>query len=293
VANQLVRDLINAGVHFGHGASRWNPKMAPYIFAKRSNVHIIDVKQTLKSILIAKKMLADIIASGKDAVFVGTKRQAQKAVEAAAAKCQMHYVSDRWLGGTLTNFRTIRSRLARLEQIEAMITSGTIEKESKKHAARLKREYKKIKGNLEGIRKMSQLPGAVIVVDGRKEYIALAEARKLGISTIGILDTDADPDEVDVVIPANDDSIRAVGLILNELADAVSIGKTMAVPQQAQAQRQRRPRSRSVLARADESHKKEDASEPAAQSGTQEPVQNDIAPQSGETQPPTGLDITE
>lgn len=158
MANQLVRDLINAGVHFGHGASRWNPKMAPFIFAKRSNVHIIDVKQTIKSILIAKKMLAEIIASGKDVVFVGTKRQAQKAIEAAAAKCQMHYVSQRWLGGTLTNFRTIRSRLQRLEQIEAMITSGDIEKESKKHASRLKREYKKIKANLEGIRKMSQIP---------------------------------------------------------------------------------------------------------------------------------------
>ncbi len=293
MANQLVRDLINAGVHFGHGASRWNPKMAPYIFAKRSNVHIIDVRQTLKSVLIAKKMLADIVAGGKDVVFVGTKRQAQKAVEAAAAKCQMHYVSERWLGGSLTNFRTIRSRLARLEQIEAMITSGDMEKESKKHAARLKREYKKIKGNLEGIRKMSQLPGAVIVVDGRKEYIALAEARKLGIPTIGILDTDADPDAVDVVIPANDDSIRAVGLILNELADAVSIGKTMAVPQQAQAQRQRRPRSRSALARADESRKKQEAAETAAPAESQEPVQSDTAPQASEGQPSSGLDVTE
>ncbi len=284
VANQLVRDLINAGVHFGHGASRWNPKMAPFIFAKRSNIHIIDVKQTLKSILIAKKMLAEIVATGKDVVFVGTKRQAQKATEAAAAKCQMHYVSERWLGGTLTNFRTIRSRLARLEQIEAMITSGAMEKESKKHASRLKREYKKIKANLEGIRKMGQMPGAIIVVDGRKEYIALAEAKKLGIPTIGILDTDSDPDAVDVVIPANDDSIRAIGLILNELADAVSIGKTMAVPQQEQAQRPRKPRSRSVLARADSHGKPEEAAEATGQA-VQQP---------DEASPPSaGLDVTE
>jgi small subunit ribosomal protein S2 len=288
VANQLVRDLINAGVHFGHGASRWNPKMAPFIFAKRSNVHIIDVKQTIKSILIAKKMLAEIVASGKDVVFVGTKRQAQKAIEAAAAKCQMHYVSQRWLGGTLTNFRTIRSRLQRLEQIEAMITSGDIEKESKKHASRLKREYKKIKANLEGIRKMSQIPGAIIVVDGRKEYIALAEARKLGIPTIGILDTDSNPDTVDVVIPANDDSIRAVGLILNELADAVSIGKTMAVPQQVQMPRQRKPRSRSVLARAEGPHKRAEAAETMGQ--TEQPEQ---APEPAQPQPTSELDITE
>ncbi len=290
MANQLVRDLINAGVHFGHGASRWNPKMAPYIFAKRSNVHIIDVKQTLKSILIAKKMLAEIVASGKDVVFVGTKRQAQKAIEAAAAKCQMHYVSDRWLGGTLTNFRTIRSRLQRLEQIEAMITSGDIEKESKKHASRLKREYKKIKANLEGIRKMNQIPGAVIVVDGRKEYIALAEARKLGISTIGILDTDSNPDTVDVVIPANDDSIRAVGLILNELADAVSIGKTMAVPQQVQTHGPRKPRSRSVLARAEGPHKQSGAAAETGQTEQPEPAPEPAQPSASGV---SELDITE
>jgi len=256
VAKELARELINAGVHFGHGVSRWNPKMAPFIFAKRGKIHIIDVKKTLKGILIARKMLTDIVSSGKDVVFVGTKRQAQKAVEAAARKCGMHFVSQRWLGGMLTNFRTIRSRLQRLEQLEAMQENGTLQSESKKQASRLKREMRKIKSNLEGIRKMTRLPGAVVVIDARKEYIALHEAKKLGIATIGVLDTDSDPDTVDVAIPANDDSIRAVDLILNELAEAVAAGKTMVSvgAEDKQRQRPRRTRSRRpALARANES----------------------------------------
>ncbi len=245
MAKELARKLINAGVHFGHGASRWNPKMAPFIFAKRGNIHIIDVKQTLRGMLIAKKLLAEVVSSGKDVVFVGTKRQAQKAVESAAQKCGMHYVSQRWLGGMLTNFRTIRSRLQRLEQLEAMSEDGTLESESKKQASRLKREMRKIKSNLEGVRNMSRLPGAVVVVDAKKEYLALHEARKLGVATVGLLDTDSDPDTVDVAIPANDDSLRAVDLILNELADAVAIGKTMVAARQEPApQRPRRVRSR-------------------------------------------------
>ena len=245
MAKELARKLINAGVHFGHGASRWNPKMAPFIFAKRGNIHIIDVKSTLKGLLIAKKLIVEVVSSGKDVVFVGTKRQAQKAVEAVAAKCGMHYVSQRWLGGMLTNFRTIRSRLQRLEQLEAMAEDGTLDSESKKQASRLKREMRKIRANLQGVRAMSRLPGAVIVVDAKKEYLALREATKLEIATVGLLDTDSDPDTVDVAIPANDDSIRAVDLILNELADAVAIGKTMTtVRQEAAPQRPRRVRSR-------------------------------------------------
>jgi len=249
VAKELARKLINAGVHFGHGASRWNPKMAPFIFAKRGNIHIIDVKSTLKGLLIAKKLILEVVSSGKDVVFVGTKRQAQKAVEAVAAKCGMHYVSQRWLGGMLTNFRTIRSRLQRLEQLEAMAEDGTLDSESKKQASRLKREMRKIRANLQGVRAMSRLPGAVIVVDAKKEYLALREAKKLEIATVGLLDTDSDPDTVDVAIPANDDSIRAVDLILNELADAVAIGKTMTtVRQEAAPQRPRRVRSRRPVA---------------------------------------------
>jgi small subunit ribosomal protein S2 len=225
--------------------------MAPFIFAKRGNIHIIDVKKTLKGLLIAKKLLAEIVSSGKDVVFVGTKRQAQKAVENSAQKCGMHYVSERWLGGMLTNFRTIRSRLQRLQQLEAMAEDGTLDSESKKQASRLKREMRKIKTNLQGVRSMSRLPGAVVVVDAKKEYLALREARKLDIATIGLLDTDSDPDTVDVAIPANDDSIRAIELILNELADAVAIGKTMAPVRQEVPQRPKRVRSkRPVLARA-------------------------------------------
>jgi small subunit ribosomal protein S2 len=253
VAKQLARELINAGVHFGHGVSRWNPRMAPFIFAKRGNIHIIDVKKTLKGLLIARKLLAQIVSAGNDVVFVGTKRQAQKAVESAADKCGMHYVSQRWLGGMLTNFRTVRSRLQRLEQLEAMEQDGTLQSESKKQASRLKREMRKIRTNLEGVRKMSRLPGAVVAVDARKEYLALREARKLRIATVGVLDTDSDPDAVDVAIPANDDSIRAIELILNELADAVAIGKTMISARQEATLRPRRTRSRRpALARADE-----------------------------------------
>ena len=244
MAKELAKKLINAGVHFGHGVSRWNPKMAPFIFAKRGNIHIIDVKSTLKGLLIAKKLLVDVVSSGKDVVFVGTKRQAQKAVEAVAGKCGMHYVSQRWLGGMLTNFRTVRSRLQRLEQLEAMVEDGTLDSESKKQASRLKREMRKIKSNLQGVRDMSRLPGAVIVVDAKKEYLALREAVKLDIATVGLLDTDSDPDTVDVAIPANDDSIRAIDLILGELADAVAIGKTMSTARQEPAQRPRRVRSR-------------------------------------------------
>ncbi len=253
MAKELAKELINAGAHFGHGVSRWNPKMQQFIHSKRGKIHVIDIRKTLKNLLLAKKLLVEVVSGGKDVIFVGTKRQAQRAVEAAAAKCSMHYVSQRWLGGALTNFRTIRSRLQRLEQLEAMAEAGKLESESKKQASRLKREMRKIKSNLEGVRKMSQLPGALVAVDARKEYIALREAKKLGIPTIAIIDTDSDPDSVDVAIPANDDSIRAIDILLNELADAVAIGRTMTPAEQPQARRPRRVRtSRGALARAEE-----------------------------------------
>jgi small subunit ribosomal protein S2 len=278
VAKELVRELISAGVHFGHGVSRWNPKMAPFIFTRRGNIHIIDVKKTLAGILVAKKLLAEVVSTGKDVVFVGTKRQAQKAVESVADRCGMYYVSSRWLGGMLTNFRTIRSQLQRLQQLEAMQKDGTLEKESKKQASRLKREMRKIKANLDGVRKMSRLPGVVVVVDARKEYLALCEARKLGIATIGVIDTDSDPDTVDVAIPANDDSTRAIDLILNELADAVAIGKTMTSVRAEPKQRPRRVRSRRpALARANAAESEtisaaaaEGAQKQTAESGSRE-----------------------
>jgi len=279
VAKELARELINAGVHFGHGVSRWNPKMAQFIFAKRGNIHIIDVKKTLAGILVAKKLLADVVASGKDVVFVGTKRQAQKVVESVVAKCGMHYVSERWLGGTLTNFRTIRSQLQRLQQLEAMQEDGTLEAESKKMASRLKRELRKLKSNLGGIRDMTRLPGAVVVVDANKEYLALHEAKKLGIATIGIIDTDSNPDTVDVAIPANDDSIRAIDLILSELVEAVAIGKTMVSTRPEPGPHPKRVRSRRpALARADAAEaapvstgkSREAAAEPGPQDGETE-----------------------
>jgi small subunit ribosomal protein S2 len=227
VNKELARELIAAGVHYGHAVSRWNPKMAPYIFGKRSKIHIIQVRETLKGILIARKLLSEVVATGKDVVFVGTKRQAQKAVTGAAEKCGMHYVNERWLGGMLTNFRTVRSRLQRLEQLEAMQASGDLEAESKKQGSRLKREMRKIATNLGGVRKLNRIPGAIVVIDAKKEYIALREARKLGIPTVAVIDTDSDPDTTDVAIPANDDSLKAVDIIMRELAEAVTHGKTM------------------------------------------------------------------
>lgn len=271
---ELARELISAGVHFGHGVSRRNPKMDPYIFGKRGMIHIINVKETLKGLLIAKKLLARVVSEGKDVVFVGTKRQAQKAVQKAAEQCGMHYVSERWLGGTLTNFRTIRSRLQRLEQLEEMEASGRLEEESKKQGARLKRELRKIRTNLDGIRRMNRLPGAVVVVDVRKEYIPLREARKLGIVTVGIIDTDSDPDTLDVAIPGNDDSIKAIEIIMAELAAAVAEGKTM-VRQTETFEAASAPRRRSrrrVLASASEGEE-----EPAEGGSAAEPLYSEPA----------------
>lgn len=252
MANDLARNLISAGVHFGHTVSRWNPKTKPYVYSRRGMVHIINIRETLKGIILAQKLLKDIVSSGKDVVFVGTKRQAQKAVKAAAEATGMHYVTNRWLGGTLTNFRTIHSRIQRLDQLEAMANDGSIESESKKRASTLKRELRKMKSNLEGIRRMTQIPGVIFVVDAKREILALREAKKMGVPTIGIIDTDSDPDLVDIPIPANDDSVKGIGLIMNELIPAVAEAKTM---QRAYAKddESRKPKvRRRSLARADE-----------------------------------------
>jgi small subunit ribosomal protein S2 len=261
--------------------------MSPFIFLKRGNVHIIDIKKTLKGLLIAKKLLAEVVASGKDVVFVGTKRQSQKAVEAVAEKCGMHCVSHRWLGGMLTNFRTVRSRLQRLEQLEAIQAEGALESESKKQASRLKREMRKIRANLNGVRKMARLPGAVVAVDVKKEYLALREAKKLGISTVGIIDTDSDPDTVDVAIPANDDSIRAIELILGELAEAVAVGKTMSTARSEPTPRPRRVRSRRpALARASEQEPPGAAGQPLRAQPEPEPQESEPPPQEEQSKQP-------
>jgi small subunit ribosomal protein S2 len=225
MASTLVQDLIEAGIHFGQRASNWNPKMEPYIYGKRNGIHIVDIKETVKGLLLAKKYISRSVSEGKDVVFVGTKRQAKNVLEQRVADVGMHYVTERWLGGTLTNFRTIRSRLKRLEELEAIEAQDNFASYSKKMESQLKREKAKIKRNLEGIRKMDKLPGAIICIDTRREVTALKEARKLGIPTIALIDTDGDPDLVDIPIPGNDDSMRSIDVIVRELCLAVAEGK--------------------------------------------------------------------
>jgi small subunit ribosomal protein S2 len=217
--------LIEAGVHFGHRASRWNPKMRPYIYGRRNLIHIIDVRETIRGLLRARKYLQQVSAGGSLVLFAGTKRQASDSVQREADRCGMPYVSDRWLGGTLTNFRTIRSRLGRLEELEALRASDELATYSKKMQSALAREYRKMFRNLNGIRSMNRLPECIVAIDPRKEKNLIREAKKLGITTIALIDTDSDPDEVDLPIPGNDDSIRSIELIVKLLADAVVAGK--------------------------------------------------------------------
>jgi small subunit ribosomal protein S2 len=221
----LVKDLVEAGVHFGHRASRWNPKMRPYIYGRQNLIHIIDVRETIRGLIRARKLLYKIAASGGLVLWVGTKRQAADVIEREATRCGMPYVSDRWLGGTLTNFRTIRDRLSRLEELEALRASEEMATYSKKMQSALNREYRKMYRNLNGIRTMNRLPDCVVVIDPRKERNAVREARRLGIPTIALIDTDCDPDEVDLPIPGNDDSLRSIELIVKLLVDAVVAGK--------------------------------------------------------------------
>ncbi len=256
MASELVRQLIDAGIHFGHRASRWNPKMQPYIFGKRNTIHIIDIRETVKGLLRAKKFITQTVARGKDVLFVGTKRQARLQVEQQAQRVGMPFVIERWLGGTLTNFRTIRSRLARLEELEAAENDGTALEYSKKMIATRARELRKIRRNLQGIREMEQLPGALVIIDVHREHNAVREAKKLGIPTVCLIDTDSDPDFADVPIPGNDDAIRAIDTILGHLADAVEEGiKARTAPEPMETAAERR-----VLAR-------QAASEPAVQTG--------------------------
>jgi small subunit ribosomal protein S2 len=221
----LVKELIEAGVHFGHRASRWNPKMRPYIYGRRNLIHIIDVRETVRGLLRARKYLQKVAAAGNLVLFVGTKRQAADVIEQHAARCGMPFVSDRWLGGSLTNFKTIRRRLARLEELEALRSSDELATYSKKMQSALAREYRKIYRNLNGIRTMNRLPECLVIVDPRKEKNAVREARRLGLATVALIDTDSDPDDVDLPIPGNDDSIRSIEIVMTHLADAVLAGR--------------------------------------------------------------------
>ena len=220
-----MKQLLEAGVHFGHQTRRWNPKMAQYIFTERNGIYIIDLQKTVKKLNEAYLFARDIAAEGKDILFVGTKKQAQDSVKEEAIHCSMPYVIARWLGGMLTNFTTIRRRIARLEQLRAMEEDGTFDLLPKKEVIKLRLEIEKLEKFLGGIKDMKKIPGALFIVDPRKERIAVAEAKKLGIPIIAIVDTNCDPDEIDAVIPGNDDAIRAVKLIAETIAAAVIEGR--------------------------------------------------------------------
>ncbi|PEV26242.1 30S ribosomal protein S2 [Bacillus thuringiensis] len=216
-----MKQLLEAGVHFGHQTRRWNPKMKRYIFTERNGIYIIDLQKTVKKVEEAYRTMRDIAAEGGDILFVGTKKQAQEAIKEEATRAGMYFVNQRWLGGTLTNFQTIQKRIKRLKDIEIMQEDGTFEVLPKKEVVQLKKELERLEKFLGGIKDMKGLPSALFVVDPRKERIAVAEARKLHIPIIGIVDTNCDPDEIDHVIPANDDAIRAVKLLTSKMADAI------------------------------------------------------------------------
>lgn len=220
-----MKQLLEAGVHFGHQTRRWNPKMAEYIFTERNDIYIIDLQKTVKKIDEAYNFLREVAASGAPVLFVGTKKQAQESIQAEAERCGMYYVNHRWLGGMLTNFKTIQSRINKLKQIEKMEAEGKLDLLPKKEVSKLMKVKEKLQANLGGIAEMKRLPGAIFVVDSRKEHIAVMEARSLGIPIVAIVDTNCDPDEIDYVIPGNDDAIRAVRLLTSKIADAIIEGR--------------------------------------------------------------------
>ena len=216
-----MKQLLEAGVHFGHQTRRWNPKMAPYIFTERNGIYIIDLQKSVSKVDEAYKAITDIVAEGGTVLFVGTKKQAQDAIKTEAERCGMFYVNERWLGGMLTNFKTIQTRIERLKAIEKMSEDGTFEVLPKKEVIQIKKEWEKLEKNIGGIKDMTRIPDAIFVVDPKKEAICVKEARSLGITLIGIGDTNCDPEELDYIIPGNDDAIRAVKLIVGKMADAV------------------------------------------------------------------------
>ena len=216
-----MKQLLEAGVHFGHQTRRWNPKMAPYIYTERNGIYIIDLQKSVGKVDEAYQAVSDIVANGGTILFVGTKKQAQDAIKVEAERCNMFYVNERWLGGMLTNFKTIQSRIARLKEIEVMAEDGTFDVLPKKEVIQIKKEWEKLEKNLGGIKEMKRIPDAIFIVDPKKERICVQEAHTLGIPLIGICDTNCDPEELDYVIPGNDDAIRAVKLIVAKMADAV------------------------------------------------------------------------
>jgi small subunit ribosomal protein S2 len=232
-----VQELLDAGVHFGHRTSRWNPKMKPFLAGKRNSIHIIDLRETVKGLIKAVHFLRNITTEGYDVLYVGTKRGAKTVIRGEAMRANCPFVTERWLGGTLTNFDTIRGRLQRLEELENLETSGEIATFSKKELSGHNREKRKLMKNLEGIRTMGNLPGAMVIIDPRREHIAVREANRMNIPVVALVDTDCDPDVIDVPIPANDDAMRSVTVILKRLADACEAGKKAAKARQGEIQR--------------------------------------------------------
>ena len=220
-----MKQLLEAGVHFGHQTRRWNPKMKKYIYTERNGIYIIDLQKTVKMVNDAYLFIRDVAIDGKPVLFVGTKKQAQEAIETEAKRCEQFYVSNRWLGGMLTNFKTIRTRINRLDTIDRMEENGEMDLLPKKEVIKIQHEKEKLIANLGGIRKVDQMPGAIFIVDPKKERIAVSEAHKMGIPVVAIVDTNCDPDEIDYPIPGNDDAIRAVKLIVSKMADAVLEGR--------------------------------------------------------------------
>ncbi|MDX2150691.1 MAG: 30S ribosomal protein S2 [Bryobacteraceae bacterium] len=226
-----MKELLEAGVHFGHQTKRWNPKMKEYIFGERNGIYIIDLQKTLKLFKDAMRYVGEMAAQGKNVLFVGTKRQAQEAIAEEATRCGQYYVNQRWLGGLLTNYSTVQRSIKRLKELEAMAAEGTYAGRVKKEVGRLERERKHLESNLAGIKDMNGLPDMLFVVDSNKEAIAVAEARRLGLPVVAVVDTNCDPDEVDWVIPGNDDALRAIRLFTNKIADAVVEGRALATEQ--------------------------------------------------------------
>ena len=304
-----VKQLLDAGVHYGHRASRWNPKMRPYIYGKRNLIHIIDLRETVRGLLRSYRYLSQVVSRGQLVLFVGTKRQAKEIVEREACRCGMPYVSERWLGGTLTNFRTIRARLNRLRELETMWLPGgdnparydmqqyiasmmtesgkmdfnkspdtaPIRSYSKKMVSNLNRELLKIRRNLLGIREMNRLPDALVIVGPNREHIAIKEAKRMGVTTVALIDTDSDPDPVDLPIPGNDDSIRSIEVILAKLADAMLEGRASLPPEQ---QALIKPRTPPALVRPPAAPTAAPAAAPAAPaaSATNPPAPEAVAP---------------
>jgi len=223
--NVTIKDMLEAGAHFGHQTRRWNPKMKPYIYKEQNGIYIIDLRHTMTQMEKASKTVEALAAEGKTVIFVGTKRQAKESVQEDATRCGMYYINERWLGGILTNFRTIKQSMDRLDNLEAMERDGRINQLSKKEKLDMEKQKAKLLKVLSGIRGMTQIPSCLVVIDTKKEEIAVKEARKLGLSIIGLVDTNADPDEVDIPIPANDDAIRSIKLFTSVVADAVVAGR--------------------------------------------------------------------